>query len=228
LGDTSSIQTPKGLLATTKTGLKLSYYIANYKGGRNESFMYGVDNENTWFDYDLISAYTTVMAGAGNPDYAKGKILTVKALEKMNSLEKLFSYIIIKARFKFNNNIKYPSIPCYVDETTTVYPLEGECVLTGAEYILAKNQGCKLKIIEIYYIPFSKVNHPFKIIIKEIQSKRREYPKGSINNLLYKEMGNSIYGSVVRGMNDKKKYDIKSGRNLRMEASDLSNPIIAS
>ena len=40
------IQTPKGLYATRNIGTHLSYFIANYKGGRNESFMYGVD-ENT-------------------------------------------------------------------------------------------------------------------------------------------------------------------------------------
>jgi len=260
LGDTSATQTPKGLLSTTETGLKLSYYIANYKGGRNESFMYGVDNDIIWFDYDLTSAYTTVMAGLGNPDYNKGHLLNVEALEQMSFNDILYSYIIIKASFKFDKTIKYPSIPCYIDETTTVYPLEGECVLTGAEYLLAKNQGCDLQIKEIYYIPFEKVkvkvkvkdgdkkvdkpekvkvkdgdkdvdkpiNHPFKDIIKEIQSMRRKYPKYSINNLLYKEMGNSIYGLVVRGMSDKKKFDIKSGRTLRMEASDLSNPILAS
>src|SRR5947209_6521379 len=75
--------------------------------------------------------------------------------------------------------------------------------------LTARSRSCNLNTIEIYYIPFEKiknkdddnltiVNHPFKSIITEIQGKRREYPKGSINNLLYKEMGNSIYGAVVR------------------------------
>lgn len=43
-----------------------------------------------------------------------------------------------------------------------------------------------------------------------MQEKRREYPKASISNLMYKEIGNSIYGSVVRGLNNKKNFDIKS------------------
>jgi hypothetical protein len=41
---------------------------------------------------------------------------------------------------------------------------------------------------------------PFHSIIKDIQKMRNTYPKGTINNLLYKEMGNSIYVNVVRGM----------------------------
>jgi len=45
IGDTGATQTPKGLFYLSNMGLKLGYYIANYKGGRNESFMYGVDNE---------------------------------------------------------------------------------------------------------------------------------------------------------------------------------------
>lgn len=234
LGDVSATLTPKGLLSTEKTGLKLSYYIGNYKGGRNESFMYGVDDEIKLFDYDLTSAYTTAMACLGNPDYNKGRMISLKEFQKMSFNEILYSYIIMTAKFKFKQTTKYPSIPCYVDETTTVYPLEGEGILTGPEYLLAKNQKCDLKISDIYYIPFEKnkegeiINRPFKSIIDEIQSKRREYPKGSINNLLYKEMGNSIYGSVVRGMSDKRKFDIKTGRTLRMEAGYLSNPVIAS
>jgi hypothetical protein len=37
--------TPKGLFKTGEIGSALSMYISNYKGGRNESFMYGVDRE---------------------------------------------------------------------------------------------------------------------------------------------------------------------------------------
>ena len=39
------------------TGLNLSLYVSNYKGGRNESFMYGVENTKIWYDYDIVSAY---------------------------------------------------------------------------------------------------------------------------------------------------------------------------
>jgi hypothetical protein len=235
LGDSSATQTPKGLLTTSQTGLKLSYYIGNYKGGRNEDFMYGVDTETKWFDYDLTSAYTTAMAGLGNPLYNQGHMITVRQLEKMSFNEILYSYIIMKVKFKFKAKTKFPSIPVQIDETTSVYPLEGEAILTGAEYLLAKSQKCELKISEIYYLPFERtkkertiINRPFKGIIKELQSKRRQYPKGTIGNYLYKEMANSGYGNTARGISNKKKFDIKTGRTLRMESSELSNPIIAS
>lgn len=72
------------------------------------------------------------------------------------------------------------------------------------------------------------VLYPFNDIITDIQRKRREHSKGTISNLMYKEIGNSIYGSVVRGMSDKRKYDNKLGKPVRMHAHYLTNPIIAS
>jgi hypothetical protein len=41
IGDTSNGMTPKGLNILQSAGLYLPLYIGNYKGGRNESFMYG-------------------------------------------------------------------------------------------------------------------------------------------------------------------------------------------
>lgn len=234
IGDTSATQTPKGLYTTSQTGLKLSYYIANYKGGRNESYMYGSSSKIRTVDYDLTSAYTTAMAGLGNPDYNKGRSISVRELEKMSFNDILYSYVIMKAKFKFNSKTKFPSIPANVDEDVSVYALEGESIINGAEYLLAKSQKCKLQISEVYYLPFEKdkegnlINQPFKSIINEIQAERRKHPKGTIENLTEKEKGNSIYGSTARGISNKKKFDIKSGTTVRMEAGELSNPIIAS
>jgi hypothetical protein len=228
IGDANAVQTPIGLYHSPEIGLKLSLFISNYKGGRNESFMYGVDKERYWIDYDLISAYTTILSAAGDPLYKKGRSLSKEQLQKMSQDELLFSYTIIKGTFKFPENVKYPSIPCYVNETTTVYPLHGSCILTGSEYSLAEAQGCVITVEECYHVPFSPGNKPFEKIITKIQKMRRDYKKGTISNLFYKEMGNSIYGNVVKGMSDKRKFDIKTKKTIRMDASSLSNPLIAS
>lgn len=147
-------------------------------------------------------------------------------------------YTIVFVHFKFPEQVKYPSIPVYIDKTTTVYPLEGTAYITGPEYILAKNQGCELIINAAVHLN-SKLKYdpdedkgmpikPFYAIIKDIQKQRRVYPKGNINNLLYKEMGNSIYGNVVRGLGNKKVIDSQTGQSIRILGTDLSNPIIAS
>ena len=195
--------------------------------------MYGVDNETVWYDYDLVSAYTTVMAGCGNPDYKKGRILSAKELKGLSDEDLLYSYTVIDCSFEFNKDVKYPSIPVYLDETTTVYPVKGKSVLTGAEYLTAKKQGCKFVIYEVYSIPFEAedgkfVNKPFEEVVKKLQKLRSEQPKGSLLNQLWKQINNSIYGLVVKGINEKRKYDLKTGKTVRMEAGLLSNPVIGS
>lgn len=193
----------------------------------------------------------------GHPQYKKARRLDPSEFQKMSQREKILSYTIIKGTFKFPENVKYPSIPCFLDETTTVYPLEGECFLTGAEYVLAEEQGCEIEFQEIYYIPFQTtgvkeehlanlndkivinyndgdydygflINQPFFEVIKNLQSKRAKYPPKTINNLLYKELGNSIYGLIAKGISNKMKFDVRLGKTVRMEGNDLSNPIIAS
>jgi hypothetical protein len=72
------------------------------------------------------------------------------------------------------------------------------------------------------------INRPFESIIKTIQAKRKLYPKGTINNYLYKLMGNSIYGALVRGLGNKQRFDPKSFGTVRVDGNELTNPILAS
>lgn len=170
---------------------------------------------------------------AGHPDYEKCQRLTVQELEDLSNEEILYSYLIIHAGFEFRTEVKYPSIPCYVDENCTVYPLRGEAILTGAEYLLAKSQGCNMHFHDIFLIAFkvyedSMEIKPFNSILRTVQEQRREHAKGTISNLMYKEIGNSIYGSVVRGLSNKMKFDIKTKSYKRLSGDELSNPLIAS
>lgn len=144
MGDTTESLTPKGLGVLGLTGLKLPYFISNFKGGRNECFMFGIDETKQWFDYDLISAYTTGMCMLDHPDYSKGVNVNLEDFCKWSFDDILYSYTIIKGTFKFPKNTKYPSIPVKTDENSTIYPLEGDCLLTGAELLCAYNQGCQI------------------------------------------------------------------------------------
>ena len=96
-----------------------------------------------------------------------------------------------------------------------------------------KLKGVSLLYNDIHLIPFTNnedsiITKPFETIVKQVQEKRGEYAKGTISNLMYKEIGNSIYGSVVRGMSNKRKFDIKTKTTQRLNGDDLSNPLIAS
>jgi hypothetical protein len=199
------------------------------------------------------------MAFLGHPQYSKLKVYQNDAAYFTDEYL-IQNYVILKCEFTFKQQIKYPSIPCYVDETTTIYPLNGVALLTGYEYVLARNQGCSLKINECFVIqtetvkPIEKsllkqkltsqglldvdleqqlliestTNKPFYGVIKDLQTLRREHPKKSLKNLLYKEMSNSIYGNVVMGISNKRVFDIKTNSMVNLTANELSNPIIGS
>jgi hypothetical protein len=68
---------------------------------------------------------------------------------------------------------------------------------------------------------------PFSAIINNLQSLRRLYPKGTVNNMLYKELGNGIYGNIVKGLSNKKEFDALTGQMSRVKAYVLSNTILA-
>ena len=238
MGDPGIFFTANALAKTGSIGTFMTLFINNYKGGRNESFMYGIDKDTKWFDYDLTSAYTTAMAALTLPDYFAGDIIDHNKVIKWSDAQLMSGYTIIYTLFTFPKSVKYPSIPCYIDKTSTVYPLVGTSYLTGPEFILARNQGCEFKPKLAFHIAdkkeFSKSDKeyislkPFKEIIKELQRLRKLYPKKTVNNLTYKEIGNSIYGNVVRGMNNKLTFDSKTGNSTRIIGTDLSNPILAS
>lgn len=290
MGNIASFLTPKGARAIDISNFIVPF-IAGYRGGRNESFMYGVDEINdkkrSWIDYDLTSCYTTVMSILGHPDYEKAARLYNKTVLKMSERDLLLNYIILDVDFKFPKDTKYPSIPARVDDDVDIYPLEGRSTITGCEYLVAKSMGCRLSVRSGVLIPFvknddsktlnnlkrineleeeirkvreknpddfkndvryieakydldickkengSKKNNfdylsPYREIIKDLQSKRRQYPKKTFYNYMYKEIGNSIYGQIAMGISGRKTFDVKTKSFVKIVGGVLSNPIMSS
>jgi hypothetical protein len=206
--------------------------------------MYGISNFatselfNKVIDYDLRSAYTTGMALLGHPDYAG--LEYINSLEDLKGKEDSFfikNYIVLECTFKFPEDVKFPCIPCTLDENASIYPLKGSSVITGLEYLTAQKMGCEFSFARGVRVPFGKSAaddddgkylKPFRDIFSDLQSKRREYPKDSFLNQMYKEIGNSIYGQVAKGIGRKNTYDIKSGGMVAVSGGILSNPLLAS
>lgn len=244
LGNQGNVSTPKGIKTLGESAFFMNLFIASYRGGRNESFIFG-KVPGTYYDYDLTSAYTTGMTFLGHPNYKHLKRL-LPGMELKLSLEQLISdYIVMEVEFKFPKNIKYPSIPCNVDQDVSAYTLKGRSVITGIEYYLAKQQGCEITLLNGCRIPSQKdregdrtmeeftfldlmTKTPFKEVIKILQALRREHPKGTIMNYLYKEIGNSIYGLTAMGLSGKSSFDIKTQQPVRIYGGPYTNPLIAS
>jgi len=193
----------------------------------------------------LTSCYTTVMSILGTPCYEKVRILSSVELNKMDYKNLIFSYLSIEVEFSFPYNTKYPCIPTRVDDDVDIYPLKGVSVITGAEYLLAKAMNCRMIVKDCVYVPFefgrtdvSKKKSikellecyktPFRNIVSGLQKMRRGYAKKTFYNLMYKEIGNSIYGQIAMGLSGKNKYDISSKSYKKIQGDFLANPLLAS
>lgn len=252
--DLSVLMTPKGARSVDISNYIVPF-MAGFRGGRNESFSYGVDDnlksENrVWIDYDLTSCYTTVMSILGHPQLDKAVNIYNQTVIEMSAQDLLFNYIVLDVEFRFNADVKYPCIPTRVDNNADVYPLEGRSIITGPEYLVAKSMGCHLFVKRGYMIPFEVVvnkaskakqskqsqakdiklvhNNPFRSIVKDLQRKRREHPKKTFLNYMYKELGNSIYGQIAMGISMKKTFDVKTKSYVSVKGGVLSSPILAS
>jgi hypothetical protein len=91
----------------------------------------------------------------GNPNYNLVRNLTPSEVLDMSDKELIYSYTVIKVNFEFPKESAYPSIPCYADDSTTIYPIKGKAQLTGAEYILARSQKCEIEILGGTLIPYT-------------------------------------------------------------------------
>lgn len=236
LGDLGGYLSPKNLRNFGMMDVFIKF-MKSYRGGRNESFIYGELKDKKWFDYDLTSAYTTVMSILGTPDYDKYKLLNEYSVKELKNEDFIYNYILLEVKFKFKEDTKFPNIPCFVDNDTDAYVLEGESIITGPEYLVAKQNGCDIKIKGGVLIPFkndsdsedsNNYNKPFYKIINGLQEKRRQHEKKTFYNYMYKEIGNSIYGQVSMGLNIKKAFDTKTRTYQKITGSSLANPVLAS
>lgn len=64
----------------------MPYFVGAYRGGRNESFIIGLDTEMKYHDFDLSGAYPTAIASLGQPDYASAKEINIIELNNFFSL----------------------------------------------------------------------------------------------------------------------------------------------
>jgi len=246
---------PKALNLIGSNALNMNLFVATYKGGRNESYMYGLeekllhgfDDKEQWFDYDLQGCYSTCMSMLGDPDYRNATMINSETIDKMEE-EELRSYLFksytsMIVNFEFPKSVKFPNIPVQADKNVTIYPLSGKDVaVEGREFWLAKKLGCKLEIKQGYCIPYRYITNedgkskvlapgPFTFI-GELQQLRKEakaiWGKGSAMEKIYKDIGNMTYGLTGQGITYKKKYDLRTQTHKPISGSEITNPAIAS
>ncbi|HHO0940423.1 TPA: hypothetical protein ACRTTK_004521, partial [Aeromonas hydrophila] len=60
-----------------------------------------------------------------------------------------------------------------------------------------------------------------------VREKRQSYVKKSFEELLWKEIGNSLYGKLAQGLRGKSAFDTSSGLSKPIERSAITNAFFA-
>lgn len=158
--DIRRVFTPVGIESMGIASDWLASFLAAYKGGRNESYIYGFLDKGV-FDIDIQSAYSTAMAMLDYPVFKAVQIVEPTTGEELISeygLKLIKGFSTFQIKFKFPEGTLFPNIAVRQNEGTICFPLSGECYSTGMEiYFAVSRLNCDIFIEKGYYIPFKEI-----------------------------------------------------------------------
>jgi len=227
-------QTKKRIAYKRKIFWNLDFFTECYHGGRNEQFWFGPAFEAVWYDYDLSSAYPSAMALIGNADWDACRPIkdTRELLEDYKAADLAFANV----DFEFPSDTRFPVLPVRT-ENGLIFPKAGNCTTHVSEILLAKSLGCKIELVEGRYIPsgrhgnfekgIPRPDRPFDGFTKYCIEERKKFPKGTLDNLFWKELVNSTYGKTAQGLRVRRIYDLRDQSTKPLEESKITNPVYA-
>ena len=191
-----------------------------YHGGRNESFIAGPTDIDTWRDYDVPSCYSAITLGLRELDY--DQMYMTKDLNDLLGDKCALAWV----EFTFPSTCRFPSLAVR-SEYGLIFPLSGETHCTGHELEVAYNQGAEITIKQAFVVPWKNDVRIFEPFMKWGRERRKSFVKGSFDEKLTKEMLNSCYGKLAQSLRPKNSFDIQAGYAKQLPPSTLTNPFFA-
>lgn len=207
-------------------GLNISLLCAERKAGPDKVFV----------DLDFSGAYPTALTICGDIDYdavnSRGGIndIEVRSVEELlrvihfdTKLSSGVPHYYFDISFKWDDSTMFPSIPCAIENVGLIYPLEGDTCCTATELLYALSTG-KVAIKIHTYTGFSSKPNMFTLsrVFEQLTERRTAVSPGSLENLMWKEVSNSLYGKMAQGIREKKIYDISSGKSHQLGPSPIT------
>jgi DNA polymerase type B, organellar and viral len=196
--------------------------LASY-GGRNETFWFGATPVGDFREFDIVSAYTTALSSLQMLDYSSARPST--DLNDYTPDQVGFALV----RFQFPVGRRYPCLPVKADDQRgLIYPMSGETYATSPEIEAAVHLGAEVEIVHGAVIPWvPRSPRPFESVLVEFANRRWQNPDKSPKNLMYKELGNCLYGKTYQGTKEKKAYNTRTDRHEEIGESPITNIFIA-
>jgi hypothetical protein len=95
---------------------------------------------------------------------------------------------VANVEFEFPKSVRFPTMPVRTDNGL-IFPRKGLSNCAAPEIALARSLGAKLKIRHGVVVPTDPSKHIFGDFIGMCVQKRSSFPKGSLENLFWKEQG---------------------------------------
>lgn len=195
----------------------------SYLGGRNECMAFGPTEVGAFIDYDIKAAYVTALRGIRELDYGAGRLETDPEAYRGDVCG------FARVAFEFPKYVRYPSLPVRTEAFGLIYPLEGISWCTAPEIDVALRLGATIRILQGVVIPWvPNGRFVFEPFVDLIKSKRSGCHPKSMEDQLWKEIGNSLYGKLAQGVKEKRVFDSATGRGQRLPPSSITNPYFAS
>lgn len=212
----------------------------SYYGGLNISFICGERKASAgkvFLDLDFAGAYPTALAACGDIDYDSGGVSYTEA--DVRSADDLLKYLKVDScgasgvphyyfslSFKWDPDTLFPSIPCYTD-AGLIYPLEGLTCCTMPELLYSLSTG-KVSVKIKAYTGFNSKMDAFTLadVFKKLTEERSKSAKGTIDERMWKEVSNTLYGKMAQGIKERKVFDITRGESRTLGPSPLSHVYI--
>lgn len=192
------------------------FAAVGYHGGRSEAFCFGPTRRGDYRDYDLPAAYTTAMCllrPLNFDGYMHSRNIDDFAIETMG---------IARVKFSFPPQTRFPCLPVRADGNL-YFPLNGESICTAPEIVAARNLNAEIEILDGLTIPPLGEELIFANFTKLVQERRASVLKGSMEELVWKEIGNSLYGKLAQGVHQKRIFDPRQGRMDSMPSSAVTS-----
>ena len=197
-----------------------------YHGGRNECYYHGIYKGDV-YDYDIKNAYPSAMLTIQDIDWTD-----YEQVNDVNTIQ--FNDVgYCRLYFRFKKSVKYPNFAVKTDYGL-VFVRTGETTVTLQDlYTALKNNWLEEYKIKLC-VRFRKQN---SLTIAEYTSKlikeRAKYKKGTVENMLFKLVANSVYGKYTQGIRKKTSINVRKsekGNIVRdtIKESSIFNAGIAS
>lgn len=202
-----------------------------FHGGRNYAAVHRhvlLPDHQMVVDFDLAGAYSAAMAMLPAIDFRHPprRIYSPKALQQLveKSDQRMIPIAMGEVDFSFPDGVE-PCLPVST-EIGLQYPKKGISQCGLPEVLLALSRGCNITINAFYVwtnlIEDDKPVFAFAEYLSRIVSERAKYPKKSVENELYKEAGNSLYGKTAQGSKERRIRDL-AGQYSELSESKVTN-----